>query len=64
MQKVDFIYSSNLIDYEFAIKFMQDKVEKIISKKQFEFFFRWHECSMSNEVNERCTTSVERNVFT
>ena len=33
MQKIDFIYSTNLINYEFAINFMQSKVDQIIKNQ-------------------------------
>ena len=34
MQKIDFIFSTNPIHYDFATKFMCDKVERIIAKKE------------------------------
>ena len=34
MQKIDFIYSNNPIDYSFAIEFMKMKIERIIDKKE------------------------------
>ena len=34
MQKIDFIYSNKPIEYEFSIKFMKNKVERIISSKE------------------------------
>lgn len=34
MQKVDFIYSNNLIDYNFATHFMQNKVKNIINNQE------------------------------
>ena len=34
MQKIDFIYSNDLIDYNFAINFMQNKVEGIINNQE------------------------------
>ena len=34
MQKIDFIYSNKPIEYEFSMKFMKNKVERIISSKE------------------------------
>lgn len=34
MSKIDFIYSNKPIEYEFSMKFMKNKVEKIISSKE------------------------------
>jgi lipoyl(octanoyl) transferase len=34
MSKIDFIYSDRPIEYEFSMKFMKNKVEKIISSKE------------------------------
>ena len=34
MPKIDFIYSNKLVEYDFAMKFMINKVEKIISFKE------------------------------
>ncbi len=34
MHKIDFIYSNKPIEYEFSMKFMKNKVEKIISSKE------------------------------
>ena len=34
MQKIDFIYSNKPIEYEFSMKFMKNKVERIISSEE------------------------------
>ena len=38
----DFIYSNDLIDYNFAINFMQNKVERIIKNQENENLLKWN----------------------